>query len=78
MTLRPVDRRSAVERATAQLRERVESGDWPVGGRIPSEPVLAEQLGVGRSAVREAVRALTHVGMLEPRQGSGTYVLQSA
>ncbi|GIJ22394.1 GntR family transcriptional regulator [Micromonospora lutea] len=50
-------------------------GEWPVGGRIPTEPQLVEALGVGRNTVREAVRALAHAGVLECRQGSGTYVL---
>src|SRR4051812_24169857 len=45
-----------------------------MNGKIPTETVLAEQLGVGRNTVREAVRALTHAGLLECRQGDGTYV----
>jgi len=45
-----------------------------VGSKIPAEPVLVGSLGVGRNTVREAVRALVHSGMLEPRQGDGTYV----
>ncbi|GIJ34078.1 GntR family transcriptional regulator [Micromonospora sediminimaris] len=52
-------------------------GEWPVGGRIPTEPQLVETLGVGRNTVREAVRALAHAGVLECRQGSGTYVLST-
>jgi len=57
-----------------QLRTLIESGEWPVGSKIPAEPVLVGSLGVGRNTVREAVRALVHSGMLEPRQGDGTYV----
>src|SRR5688572_14543871 len=49
-------------------------GEWPVGTRIPTEPDLVAALGVGRNTVREAVRALVHAGVLERRQGSGTYV----
>jgi DNA-binding FadR family transcriptional regulator len=45
-----------------------------VGSRIPTEPELVEQLGVARNTVREAVRALAHNGLLDIRQGSGTYV----
>lgn len=45
-----------------------------MGAKIPPEPVLSETLGVGRNTVREAVRALTHAGLLESRQGDGTYV----
>jgi DNA-binding FadR family transcriptional regulator len=57
-----------------QFEGLIESGEWPVGSRIPPEQHLVEQLGVGRSTVREAVRALEHAGLLEPRRGDGTYV----
>jgi DNA-binding FadR family transcriptional regulator len=50
------------------------SGQWAVGTRLPAETELAQRLEVGRSTVREAVRALVHAGLLETRQGSGTYV----
>jgi len=63
-----------VEQAIASLRDQVAAGVWGMGGRLPSEPVLATELGVGRSTVREAVRALAHAGVLEVRQGSGTFV----
>ena len=62
------------ELAARQLHDRLTSGQWPVGSRLPTEIELAEQLGVGRSTVREAIRALVHAGMLETRQGSGTFV----
>ncbi|TDC34910.1 FadR family transcriptional regulator [Micromonospora sp. 15K316] len=61
----------------AQLRERILAGEWPVGSRIPTEPQLVAALGVGRNTVREAVRALQHAGVLECRQGSGTYVVST-
>lgn len=57
-----------------QLETMVVSGEWPVGSRIPPEPELVAALGVGRNSVREAVRALAHTGMLEVRQGDGTWV----
>src|SRR5690606_6777836 len=44
------------------------------GDRLPSERALSEQLGLGRSAVREAVKALHLLGIVEVRQGDGTYV----
>lgn len=57
-----------------RLTQRIEDGEWPVGTRIPAEPELVAELGVGRNTVREAVRALEHTGLLEPRRGDGTYV----
>ncbi|WUU87581.1 FadR family transcriptional regulator [Spirillospora sp. NBC_01491] len=74
MTLRTARRASLVEQVIDQLREEISSGGWAVGAKIPPEPVLSESLGVGRNTVREAVRALTHAGLLEGRQGDGTYV----
>ncbi len=52
----------------------ITSGNWPLGQRIPIEPKLAELLNVSRGTVREAVKMLVTQGMLEVRQGSGTYV----
>lgn len=63
-----------VDQAIASLRDRVVAGTWAVGERLPSEPAMAEELGVGRSTVREAVRALSHAGVLEVRQGAGTFL----
>ncbi|RSM43215.1 GntR family transcriptional regulator [Amycolatopsis balhimycina DSM 5908] len=57
-----------------QLREQLVSGRWPVGTRIPGEQELAEMLQVSRNTIREALRALVHLGLLEARVGDGTYV----
>ncbi|MDG4763233.1 FadR/GntR family transcriptional regulator [Solwaraspora sp. WMMD406] len=70
-------RQTLVRQAIESLREQIAAGDWPLGSRIPTEPKLAEALGVGRNTVREAVRALVHAGVLECRQGSGTYVVST-
>lgn len=67
-----------IVQAVDQLRSRIADGGWPVGGRIPAEPALTQLLGVGRNTVREAVQALVHAGLLERRQGSGTYVIASS
>ncbi|MEU7643713.1 FadR/GntR family transcriptional regulator [Streptomyces huasconensis] len=72
-------RRSALsEQVIAELRNQISSGEWPVGSRIPTEPELVEQLGVARNTVREAVRALAHNGLLDIRQGSGTFVIATS
>lgn len=64
-----------VEQATARLREQITGGHWPVGTRLPGETTLAKELGVGRSTVREALRALAGAGLVQPRQGAGVFVL---
>ncbi|MFC6705382.1 FadR/GntR family transcriptional regulator [Flexivirga alba] len=62
------------ELVVAHMHQLIRSGEWPVGERIPAEPELVGRFGVGRNTIREAVRALEHVGMLAPRRGDGTYV----
>lgn len=64
-----------IDAVIATLREEITSGRWPVGTRIPTEPELVERTGTGRNTVREGVQALVHAGLLERRQGSGTFVL---
>lgn len=59
------------------MRERITSGTWPTGFQLPVEADLAASFGVGRNTVREAVRALAHVGMLDVTQGRGTFVKSS-
>lgn len=74
MPLRSTARTNLVDLVIAQMESLIADGEWQVGTKIPAEPLLVEQLAVGRNTVREAVRALVHTGMLEPRQGDGTYV----
>jgi len=78
MALSTTRRTPLSDQVIAQLRAQITSGEWPVGSRIPTEPALVEQLGVARNTVREAVRALAHNGLLDIRQGSGTYVLATS
>lgn len=64
-----------IDQVIVRLRDEIAAGRWVVGSRIPTEPELAELTGTGRNTVREAVQALVHAGLLERRQGSGTYVV---
>jgi DNA-binding FadR family transcriptional regulator len=64
-----------VEQATEHLREQITGGEWAVGTRLPGETALAKSLGVGRSTVREALRALAGAGLVQARQGSGVFVI---
>ncbi|MBP8534001.1 FadR/GntR family transcriptional regulator [Streptomyces sp. MK37H] len=77
MALRAAGRRSLVDTVVEQLRAQLTEGEWRVGDRVPTEHALAEQLQVGRNTVREAVRVLVHAGMLQSRQGEGTFVIST-
>jgi GntR family transcriptional repressor for pyruvate dehydrogenase complex len=64
----------AAQIAADRLRDLIRSGDLGPGDRLPVERVLAVQLGVSRSTLREGIRSLRSTGLLHARQGSGTYV----
>jgi DNA-binding FadR family transcriptional regulator len=74
MPLGPVRPSPLVEQAAERLRAQITAGHWPVGTRLPGETTLAKELGVGRSTVREALRALAGAGLVQPRQGAGVFV----
>ena len=62
------------DQAIAKIKDLIATGAFAPGAKLPREKELAEQLGLSRNSLREAVRALTLIGVLEPRQGDGTYV----
>lgn len=72
--LSPIPRVPLTESVIHRLRDLVSSGRYQPGDKLPSERVLREELGVGRSTVREALRALEVLGLIELRQGSGAFV----
>src|SRR5919202_4889112 len=76
--LRTARRAGLIEQVIDQLREQIVAGTWPIGARIPTEAELAQLTGTSRNTVREAVQSLVHAGLLERRQGSGTYVLAAS
>ena len=62
------------EQVAEQIRRLISSGALKPGDLLPPERELAAKLGVGRSSIRDAVRTLEVMGILEPRQGHGTVV----
>lgn len=73
--MKQIKRSSLVDNVVDQLKLEIIEGRLPVGTRIPSEAELTGELGVSRPSVREAVRSLVQLGLLEARQGDGTYVV---
>lgn len=63
-----------VDKVFQQLQERIVSGEFQSGSRLPGEHDLATLLGVSRPVVRDALGRLRDVGLVYSRQGSGTYV----
>lgn len=70
----PLRREPLAEQAADALLERIRSGEWALGQKLPGETTLAPQLDVGRSTIREAIRQLAGRGVLATRQGSGVFV----
>jgi len=67
-------RRDKVYEGVAKQIERLILKKLQPGDKLPSERELAETLGVSRSSIRDAIRSLELMGMVEPRQGAGTIV----
>lgn len=73
--MKQIQRRSLVDTVVDQLKREITDRNWRIGDRIPSEAELTAVLGVSRPSVREGVRSLVQLGLLETRQGDGTYVV---
>jgi DNA-binding FadR family transcriptional regulator len=69
-----VSRTSLVDEVIGVMRKMLSEDAWSAGAKLPSEQELGRQLGVGRSTVREALRVLGHLGIVESRSGLGTFV----
>jgi GntR family transcriptional regulator, transcriptional repressor for pyruvate dehydrogenase complex len=65
---------SVADLATQRIRDLIVTGRLHPGERLPSEPKLAAELGLSRSSLREAIRGLAQVHVLDVRRGDGTYV----
>ena len=62
------------DEAIERIKEMIVSGELRPGDRLPKEADLAERLGLSRNSLREAVRALSLIRVLDVRHGDGTYV----
>ncbi len=74
MPLKAIEPRRLYRQVADQLRRLIESGEYGVGDRLPTERELAERLGISRPTVREALIALEVEGCIRIRVGSGIYV----
>jgi GntR family transcriptional repressor for pyruvate dehydrogenase complex len=73
-----VERKRVTDQIMDQLIAMISEGKFKPGDKLPSETALMELFGVGRSSLREAVGALSLIGMLTVRPGHGTHVAPSA
>jgi GntR family transcriptional repressor for pyruvate dehydrogenase complex len=66
------------DRIVTALRGYIEDNNLPEGAKLPPERVFLEHFGVSRSSLREAIRALSTLGLIDVRQGDGMYVAARA
>ncbi|MCL1981384.1 MAG: FadR family transcriptional regulator [Proteobacteria bacterium] len=71
----PEDKKYTYRVLIERISEMIRSGELQPGGRLPPERKLAEMFGVSRSSLRQAFQALAERGIIESRQGDGTYLL---
>lgn len=72
-----IKRVNVTNQVVEYLKHNIESGNWSVGEKIPSENQLVEELGVSRSSIRTALQHLIGLGVLESVHGKGTYLINS-
>lgn len=65
---------AVTDEAILRIKEMIVAGELTPGAKLPPEKELAERLGLSRSSLREAVKALAVIRVLDVRQGDGTYV----
>ncbi len=71
------ERATTAEGVVAQLKEMIHRGELKFGDRLPPERDLAKLLGVSRPTLRAGIRSLTAVGILQSKQGAGTFVAEA-
>ena len=70
--------RALSDTVAQQLQKLIEKGSFAETGKLPTEAVLAQEFGVSRTVIREAISRLKNEGMVEPRQGSGVFIVERA
>jgi len=74
MAIKAIRQKRISDEVFEQMKANILSGEWGTGKKIPGELELAEQFGVSRVSVREAIHRLVGMGVLTIRRGDGTYV----
>ncbi|MBY0541242.1 MAG: GntR family transcriptional regulator [Campylobacterales bacterium] len=75
MEIKKPIKQSLPKQISIQIEKAIKDGIFKVGKKIPSEPELVKNFEVSRNTIREAIQSLIQAGVLESRQGNGTYVL---
>ena len=76
--IKAVEKKRAYEDVVAQIRALIDDGRLKQGDQLPTERELSETFRVSRATIREAIRTLESLKLVQSRQGDGTYVLASS
>ena len=76
--MKSAERVSATSYVVDYIRVAIQNGQMKVGDKLPREAEMAEELKVGRSTLREAIKILNAYGVVESRQGEGTFVVNQS
>lgn len=73
-----IQKKSLADMVAEQLRQQIMEGVYTIGDKLPTEPELMKTFKVGRSSIREAVKLLVNMGIVQVRQGAGTFVAEAS
>ena len=76
-SIKPIQRDRVPKQIEQQILALIREGELAVGERLPSERELSEMFSVSRASIREAMRSLEHLGVIDVRQGGGTFVREA-
>ena len=75
-SIKTIKKNSITKEVYTQLKNAISSGEWAPGEKVPSENELASRMGVSRISIRAAIQQLAGLGLVESRQGEGTFVCE--
>lgn len=70
----PVKSTRVYEQVVENIKGMIENGELKIGDKLPTERAMAEELNVSRASIREAIRSLEVIGLIESKQGAGNYI----
>ncbi len=77
LSLKPLERESISSSVMNQIVNYLLSGELKPGDKLPTEHEFAQQLGVGRNSIREAIKMLSSIGIVEIKRGAGMFIAKS-
>lgn len=72
--IKPIEKNNVIDIVFTEMMDMIVLDRWHVGDKIPSENDLAERFGVSRNSIKQAIQRINALGLLEARQGGGTFV----